>query len=71
MGRGFWGALVAAATADEPVRAGAEHDLAKFADVNALTLINAATRVRIGKLEPSDLHCSPSPDGDGSSHRRP
>ncbi len=55
MGRRVWGALVAAATTDEPVRAGAEHDLAKFADVNALTLINAATRVRIGKLERSDL----------------
>lgn len=55
MGRRVWGALVAAATTGEPMREGAEHDLGRFADVNALTLVNAATRVRIGQLERSDL----------------
>lgn len=55
MGRRVWGALVAASTTGEPMRAGAELDLARFADVNALALVNAATRVRIGQLERSDL----------------
>ncbi len=55
MGRRVWGALVAASTVDAPIRVDAERDLATFADVNALALVNAATRVRIGKLERSDL----------------
>lgn len=55
IGRRVWGALVAAATTNETVRADAEQALARFADVNALTLINAATRARIGQLERSDL----------------
>jgi diguanylate cyclase (GGDEF)-like protein/PAS domain S-box-containing protein len=51
---GVWGAVLASTSHPEPLPAGAEHQLADFADLVAMAVANAADRARLVELAATD-----------------